>query len=87
MEMLEGVVILMCGAMFLAPGFFTDAIGIIVLLPPVRRALIRAVLKRVKIGPVGMSGGSSFHASYQSTTRPDTAKRPDVIEGEFRRDE
>ena len=45
-EMFEGLFLLVAGALLLTPGFFTDAIGFLCLLPPLRRTLIRTMLKR-----------------------------------------
>lgn len=44
-EILDGVMILIAGVVLLTPGFVTDAIGILLLLPPVR-AVLRAYLTR-----------------------------------------
>lgn len=38
-EMIEGLMLAFCGAMLLTPGFITDALGFLILLPPVRRFL------------------------------------------------
>ncbi len=43
-EVLEGGLLLIGGALLLTPGFFTDAIGFICLLPYTRRPLIRWLL-------------------------------------------
>lgn len=40
------------GLCLLLPGFFTDAIGILLLIPPVRRLLIRIIGKRMSAGIV-----------------------------------
>ena len=42
-ELLEGLVLLLTGVLLLTPGFVTDVIGFICLLPGVRRALARAL--------------------------------------------
>lgn len=44
-EIADGVALLVAGALLLAPGFITDAIGVLLLLPPVR-AVLRTVLAR-----------------------------------------
>jgi len=44
-EVIDGAMVVFGGALLLAPGFITDAIGIIMLLGP-GRALIRGILKR-----------------------------------------
>ena len=40
-EIVEAVVLLVAGALLLTPGFFTDALGFLLLVPALRRMLIR----------------------------------------------
>jgi UPF0716 protein FxsA len=44
-EVLDGALVIFGGALLLTPGFLTDILGLILLLPPTR-ALVRAVLAR-----------------------------------------
>jgi UPF0716 protein FxsA len=44
-EVLDGILVLTAGALLLVPGFVTDTIGLLLLVPPVR-AVVRAVLSR-----------------------------------------
>ena len=44
-ELVDGVLILIAGALMLSPGFFTDVFGIALMIPPVRAAL-RALASR-----------------------------------------
>ena len=44
-EVLDGFLILLAGALLLTPGFLTDVVGILLLVPPTR-AVVRAVLAR-----------------------------------------
>lgn len=44
-ELVDGVLVLLAGVLLLTPGFITDALGIVLLLPPVR-ALVRTILVR-----------------------------------------
>jgi UPF0716 protein FxsA len=44
-ELIDGVLILAGGALMVAPGFITDIVGMLLLLPPVRAA-IRALVRR-----------------------------------------
>jgi len=78
MEMLEGAVLLIAGALLLTPGFFTDAIGFLCLVPGIRRALIRRLLKDVLVANVGGPPGSGAAGGGHG---------PRVIEGEYRRDD
>lgn len=58
-EMFEGVALAFGGALLLTPGFLTDAVGFLCLVPWTRRWLIRAALARMQVhyGPAGGSRG------------------------------
>ncbi|MDM8564270.1 FxsA family protein [Candidatus Halobeggiatoa sp. HSG11] len=71
--LLEGILLLISGALLLTPGFVTDAIGFSCLIPPIRQAIVNSLIKNIKINP--------NQNPHQQT------KRPDVIEGEYRRDD
>ena len=47
-EIMEGVALLIGGALLLTPGFFTDGIGFICLLPFTRRPILKYFAKRSK---------------------------------------
>jgi UPF0716 protein FxsA len=79
-EMMEGVVLLICGALLLTPGFFTDAIGFLALIPAVRRHFILEVIKRQS---VSMSGGFSQQNTYEGEVKK---HEPRTIEGESWKD-
>jgi len=83
-EMLEGAMLLVAGALLLTPGFFTDTIGFLCLIPPIRRTAAVWLFQRIFHFPGGKppSGGS-----YHQTDHPHHHHRPDVIEGEYRRDD
>lgn len=51
LEMLEGAVILVAGALLLTPGFLTDAVGFACLIPSVRRRLLLAAVHLRPAGP------------------------------------
>jgi UPF0716 protein FxsA len=74
-EMMEGAVLLICGVLLLLPGFITDAVGFIFLVPPLRRWLLTAGLQ---------SSGILHPAPSESQAG---TRQPDVIEGEFKREE
>ncbi len=46
MELLEAACLLTAGALLLTPGFITDGFGFMLLIPVLRRGMIRALLKR-----------------------------------------
>ena len=55
----HGALILIGGFMLMLPGFFTDSIGFLLMVPPLRRVLIRYLAKRVKSGSLNMRGFAS----------------------------
>ncbi|MDH3355566.1 MAG: FxsA family protein, partial [Chromatiales bacterium] len=58
--MLEGVILLLCGALLLTPGFFTDTIGFLMLIPHLRRWVIERLVRRVIFTQAGNFDASSF---------------------------
>ena len=48
-EMLEGMGLVVAGALLLTPGFFTDAVGFLLLFPPSRIWLVRAIASRMVV--------------------------------------
>ena len=51
-EVLDGVLVIFGGALLLTPGFITDILGLLLLLPPTR-AVVRALLVRRLRAPDG----------------------------------
>jgi UPF0716 protein FxsA len=45
-ELLDGLLVLVAGALLLTPGFFTDAVGFLLLLPPSRQVIKRWLQRR-----------------------------------------
>jgi UPF0716 protein FxsA len=54
-EVADGFLVILGGALLIAPGFITDIFGILFLIPPTR-ALARKVLYRVTVGRVAIVG-------------------------------
>ncbi len=74
----HGAMILFSGALLLTPGFFTDAVGFALLIPPVRSAVFRYLRSRVNV--------QSFTVNTGFEDRTQTYRGPageDVIDGEF----
>ncbi|HEX7036187.1 MAG TPA: FxsA family protein [Pseudomonadales bacterium] len=67
-EMVEGLLLAVAGVLLLIPGLLSDALALLLLVPPVRRWLARRMLARATAaGPRGPTPGG----------------RSEVIEGEF----
>ncbi len=80
MEMLEGVVILVSGILLLTPGFLTDGLGLLGLMPWSRQYFINHFLEK-NAERVFRSRNSVFiHRSDSTETKN---KKDETIEGEF----
>ncbi|WP_339614754.1 FxsA family protein [uncultured Gilvimarinus sp.] len=75
-EMVEGIMLAFAGAMLLTPGFFTDTLGFVLLIPACRHALFNALGKRIVVG------GASMNPGRAGPTHPADG---DVYDGEFSR--
>ena len=64
MEMMEGIVLAVGGALLITPGFITDALGFLCLIPATRRAMIRYFISK---SSAQMHG---FHGQDFSDRRP-----------------
>lgn len=58
-ELIAGIAILCAGALMLTPGFITDAVGLALLIPPIRAVLIAFVRRRFR-GRVHRGGSGPF---------------------------
>lgn len=87
-EVFEGLCLLVAGALLLTPGFITDALGALLLVPPVRHVLYRQVRRRLEVrvagGPTPQggprpSGGPTIDAEFEevSDEPPEPAGRQD----------
>jgi UPF0716 protein FxsA len=50
LEAVEGVLVLLGGLLMMLPGFATDLLGLLLVLPPIRRVVARIVLRRIARG-------------------------------------
>lgn len=94
-EVAEGLILAVGGALLLTPGFVTDGIGFLCLLPGSRHWLAGQALKRMVVA--GQSGSFTFRAGSFGPgqgpfgpgadpfgSRPGSSDRDDIIEGEYR---
>jgi UPF0716 protein FxsA len=75
-ELVEGALLLVAGAVLITPGFLTDAAGFAILVPPLRRALAAWAVRRLVMG-AGPAGQG----------RRQARRGERVIEGEYRRED
>jgi len=79
----HGAMILFAGALLLTPGFFTDAVGLSLMIPGVRSRLFKLLRDRIAVRSVHMSGGPRpesprdrvIDADFEDVTEKDRADR------------
>lgn len=71
---IEAALLLVAGALLLTPGFVTDTIGFLILVPPLRRWAVQSFLEKRMVA-AHMAPG------------PDPSRGPRVIDGEYRRED
>ena len=70
--MLEGVALAISGFLLLTPGFFTDTLGFLLLIPVLRQSLIKRMLKN-----------SQFFYRGHATRSHNDSRESNIIEGEI----
>lgn len=98
-EMLEGMILLVGGVLLLTPGFFTDAVGFLCLIPPTRRMLAARLARSamvMQMGPAGpaaagpsAAGPGAAGSAHRASARPAPGRNSsgDILEGEYRRED
>ncbi|MBG0749287.1 MULTISPECIES: FxsA family protein [Pectobacterium] len=69
-EMVKSVSLVLAGFLLLIPGFLTDFLGLLLLLPPVQKSLTLKLMPHLHIwrsgsGASSSSGGNTFEGEYQ----------------------
>ncbi len=85
-SVVHGLFLLVAGVLLLTPGFLTDAVGFIFLVPPVRLSIARWIKNVVRQSPNVHASNIDMGHFDQETTGPHSANRDKagpVIEGEI----
>jgi len=72
-EMLEGLILAVSGALLLTPGFVTDTLGFMGLIPSFRQVFVRSIFNKISILHVHKSGPNSNR---------ETQGNEEIIDGE-----
>jgi UPF0716 protein FxsA len=95
MEMMEGVALAVAGVLLITPGFITDTVGFLCLIPASRQAIIRFLMARAAMHTHYDGFQSGYHHTrkwpHDDEHKPDNpSDKPKVgrtIEGEYRRED
>lgn len=77
----HGAMILIAGVLLLTPGFFTDTLGILLLIPGVRDRVMRLAASRVTVVRFEM-GGAYRRQARDPGRYPRHARDPDIIDAD-----
>ena len=76
------VILVLAGTLLLLPGFFTDAMGLLMLLRPVRTGLIRLIVRRMGIDPVPSPAPADvIDGEWREVGGEDATRRSDTPSG------
>ncbi len=86
--MAHGALIMIGGVMMVLPGLFTSALGLLLLIPAVRRMLMGALGRRVAVSGTSFSyrasrGGAEFSDDYPMASGLRPGRDDTVIDGEY----
>lgn len=93
-QILEGVMLAIAGVLLLTPGFMTDALGMLVLLPAPRAAIAKYLMSKIVVKSVGGGFQGGFqqgpfnqgpHDEPPFNQGPFDAQKGDTFEGEYER--
>jgi UPF0716 protein FxsA len=73
-ELIDGVLVIFGGAFLITPGFLTDIVGLLLLLPPTRnvarRLVVRRLGRRMSVQPYDVEGtATEYHAPARRLER------------------
>ncbi|GGB17790.1 FxsA family protein [Agarivorans gilvus] len=87
-QMIEGLMLVVAGAMLVMPGFITDFFGLLILLPPLRALLAAKVLKSQALKMQSVRFQTRGQGQVKDANPPkhdDDTQSGKTIEGEFER--
>ncbi len=92
MEMMEGIALAVAGVLLITPGFITDSIGFLCLIPASRQAIIRYLMTKTTVHRgFGAKSGGFQSDQYQQKPQSESDAKPSKIgktlEGEYRRED
>jgi UPF0716 protein FxsA len=84
-QVLDGLFLMTAGALLLTPGLITDALALLLLVPPIRHAVARwSVGQLLRHAPID-ADDQPARAGTEQRRGPEAAREGPVIEGEFER--
>ncbi|MDH5393705.1 MAG: FxsA family protein [Gammaproteobacteria bacterium] len=86
-EMFDGFLLAVVGVLLVTPGFFTDAMGFLLLIPAVRKILLQTLLKNIVMQAGAFHSSAPGNKANQQTSDADPAVARRTIEGDYKRED
>jgi len=87
LEIASGAQLLFAGGLLLTPGFVTDIIGFLLMVPAIRLLLAKFLISRINLSNAGMNSAnfqsSSFYQSQSNSSDLNSGNKGRIIEGEL----
>ncbi len=87
MEMVEAIILAVCGALLVTPGFVTDVIGFVGLMPSLRRGIVLNMVSRMNVVNYSEQTVRQRHTSPESSQSDSNNRGPETLEGEYWRED
>ena len=92
LELAAGAQLLFAGGLLLTPGFVTDGLGFLLMIPKIRMAFARFLISRISLSNINSSsqfnGGSFYYSqTQQSPFEANNQNKDRIFEGELAPDE
>ncbi len=75
-ELADGAALAAGALLLLVPGYFTDALGLMLMLPPVRRSLLRRLARRAAARRAGPQDATVIDGEYRVLNEDDEPRTP-----------
>lgn len=82
-EVIEGILLALAGIMLVTPGFVTDFVGLLLLLPLSRQFFAGKLLERVILKNMAQNGSQQGQPFAGGFTQHGQERDSDIIDGEF----
>ena len=84
-EMVEGVLLIIAGAFLITPGFVTDTIGFLWLIPQTREYFAKLLISKGMFKVQSMNGGGFHQGGQDLFGQPRQHQDDNTVDGEYER--
>jgi UPF0716 protein FxsA len=86
-EMVEAIILAVCGALLVTPGFVTDVVGFVGLVPSLRRGIVLSMVSKMNVVNYSEQTVRQDHASSGGSRAGPRNKGPETLDGEYWRED